>query len=91
VGHGDSYPFVSYSEKGWQPQAKKIMIGHSNHPQGSRVGGLQLTSDGLLRSSSPWGLALILFVFLLFAMLAGMNSTEDDGSEHDFGFGLSGL
>jgi hypothetical protein len=35
-------------------------------------------------------LALILFVFLLFAMLAGTDATEDDGGEQDVESGLNG-
>jgi hypothetical protein len=37
------------------------------------------------------GMALILFIFLLFGMLGGTDTTENQGGEHEIESGLNGL
>jgi hypothetical protein len=92
VGDGDlTRSGHSVCETEWQPERKEIMTGDSNHPSGFAHRTPSTYHRWAIEILVTLGLAMILFVFLLFAMLAGTEATEDDGSEHDFEAGLSGL
>ncbi len=67
------------------------MTGDSNHSSGFAHRTLSAYQRWAIEILVTLGLALVLFVFLFFAMLTEMDTTEDDGSEHDFESGLSGL
>jgi hypothetical protein len=69
----------------------KFMIGHSNHPPGFAHRTPSTYRRRAIEILITLGLALILYVFLLFAMQASTDPTEDAGSEHTFDFGLNGL
>jgi hypothetical protein len=82
---------IPFCETEWQHERKEIMTGDSNHPSGFPHRTPSTYHRWAIEILVTLGLAMILFVFLLFAMLARTEATEDDGSEHDFEAGLSGL
>jgi hypothetical protein len=67
------------------------MTSDSNHPPGFAHRSSSTYHRLAIEILATLGLALIVFLFLLFAIIGGMDATEDDGSEHDFQFGFNGL
>jgi hypothetical protein len=67
------------------------MDGDSNHPPGFAQRTLSDCPRSAVEIIATLGLALILFLFLLFAMLVGGESPQDEGDDHDAKTGMSSL
>jgi hypothetical protein len=87
------YPFGSFrfAREGGKLLATKMMTGDSKHPTGFRHRAPSDYPRLAIEIVATLALAFILFVFLLFAMVVGIDVTQDDGDDSDVKTGMNGL